>query len=348
MSNKVVPFEVAGQVIQPGERKLVEVPISQLSNGLAMTLPVMVIHGRKPGPVLVVSAAVHGDEIIGVEVIRRLAQRPALKALCGTLLLVPVVNGYGFLNQSRYLPDRRDLNRCFPGSVSGSLAARLADTFIKNVVARADYGIDLHSAASHRSNLPQIRVAPNVPELMELGEIFGAPAILYSSLREGSLRQSAMDLGVPVLLFEGGEGLRFDEKVVRAGLAGTLRVMRHVGMLAPAKANNVQAPSFVSQKSSWLRAPEGGLLRMIKDLGDFVHAGERIGMVSDLLGDNEFDVVSRYDGLIVGRATMPVVNEGDAIAHIALGQISEPVSSDMDAISEHLDVAKMFYEDEII
>lgn len=341
-------FKIAGKTIAPGTRELVELPISQLSNGLSMTLPVKVIHGKKPGPVLFVSAAVHGDEIVGVEVIRRLAQRPSLKGLAGTLLLVPVVNGYGFLNHSRYLPDRRDLNRSFPGDDGGSLASRLADTFINDVVARADYGIDIHSAAIHRSNLAQIRVAPGVSKLMELGRAFGAPAILHSSLREGSLRQAAMDVGVPVLLFEGGEGLRFDETVVRAALAGTLRVMRHVGMLSAKKITKAPARSFVSQKSDWLRAPEGGLLRMAKDLGDTVKAGERIGVVSDLFGDHEYDILARHDGLIVGRATLPVVNEGDAVAHIARGNITDPVTDNMETIAGHLEGAAMFYEDEII
>ena len=348
MSAKVQPFEIAGQEIAPGGRAIVELPISQLSNGLSMTLPVKVIHGRKPGPVLFVSAAVHGDEIIGVEVIRRLAARPSLKGLAGTLLLIPVVNGYGFLNHSRYLPDRRDLNRSFPGNEGGSLASRLADTFIKDVVARADYGIDIHSAAIHRSNLPQIRVAPGEPKLQELANAFGAPAILMSSLREGSLREAAMQEGVPVLLFEGGEGLRFDETVVRAALAGTLRVMRHIGMLSAKKITSAPAASFLSKKSDWLRAPEGGLLRLSKDLGDAVKAGESLGVVSDLFGENEQAILAKHDGLIVGRATMPVVNEGDAVAHVARGSITDPITNQVETIVDHLDGAAMFYEDEII
>lgn len=348
MSAVVQPFKIADQEIAPGKRALVELPISQLSNGLSMTLPVKVIHGKKPGPVLFVSAAVHGDEIVGVEVIRRLSQRPSLKGLAGTLLLVPVVNGYGFLNHSRYLPDRRDLNRSFPGNEGGSLASRLADTFIKDVVARADYGIDIHSAAIHRSNLPQIRVAPGHANLMELAQAFGAPAILHSALREGSLRQAASDVGASVLLFEGGEGLRFDEQVVRAALAGTLRVMRHVGMLTTKKVTNAPGASFVSTKSDWLRAPQGGLLRMFQSLGDGVREGERIGVVSDLFGENEQDIVAKHDGLIVGRATLPVVNEGDAVAHIARGSLAGSITEDVETIVDHLDGAAMFYEDEII
>lgn len=348
MSRQSEPFQIGGISIKPGQEAKVELPISLLSNGLSMTLPVRVIHGRDPGPVLFVSAAVHGDEIVGVEIIRRLSKRPALKRLAGTLLLVPVVNGYGFLARSRYLPDRRDLNRCFPGDDSGSLASRLADVFLTQVVARSDLGIDIHSAAIHRSNLPQIRIAPKDDRMRELANAFGAPAILTSNLRQGSLRQAAADLGVPVLLFEGGEGLRFDETVVRAGLAGTMRVMKHAGMIRAGSVGAAPAPSFFSPKSYWLRAPEGGLLRLAADLGDNVQAGQKLGTISDLFGDTEIDILATHDGVIVGRATLPVVNEGDAVLHIARAGLAEPATDKIGTIVEHLDQADMFYEDEII
>ncbi len=348
MSKMSEPFRIGGESIRPGHEARVELPISLLSNGLSMTLPVRVIHGREPGPVMFVSAAVHGDEIIGVEIIRRLSRRPALKRLAGTLLLVPVVNGYGFLARSRYLPDRRDLNRCFPGDETGSLASRLADTFLRQVVARSDFGIDIHSAAIHRSNLPQIRIAPKDDRMRDLADAFGAPAILTSNLRQGSLRQAAAGLGVPVLLFEGGEGLRFDETVVRAGLAGTLRVMKHVGMIRSGTVAPAPAPSFFSPKSYWLRAPEGGLLRLAADLGHTVRTGQKLGTISDLFGDREIAILATHDGVIVGRATLPVVNEGDAVLHIARTVQSEPAAGKIGTIVEHLDQADMFYEDEII
>lgn len=340
------PFEIAGHLVPRGETAIVDVPISALANRLPMSLPVKVMNGREAGPTLFVSAAVHGDEIIGVEIIRRLARRPSLAQLHGTLMLVPVVNGYGFLNRSRYLPDRRDLNRSFPGSDHGSLADRLAQTFLQEVVARADFGIDMHSAAIHRSNLPQIRIAPGDSQLLQLAEVFGAPAIVYSKLRGGSLRDSARELGVPMLLFEAGEGLRFDETAVRAGVAGVLRVMHHIGMIADTPATDLDARSVLSKSSYWLRAPEGGLLRLFKGLGDMVEKGERIGMVSDLFGEREFDVRAEDGGLMIGRTELPVVNEGDAVAHIA--KLSSGDGRAVDRMVEQLESADMFDEDEII
>jgi uncharacterized protein len=343
------PFVLGGVAVRPGESAVVDVPISSLANRLPMNLPVKVIHGVEDGPTFFVSAAVHGDEIIGVEIIRRLSRRPALSGLSGTLLLIPLVNGYGFLNRSRYLPDRRDLNRCFPGSESGSLADRLAHVFLNEIVARCDLGLDIHSAAINRSNLPQIRIAPDQPRLAELAKVFGAPAILHSSVRDGSLRKSAAERGVPVLLFEGGEGLRFDETAIRAGVAGALRVMHFIGMIGETPATAIEAAPVFSRRSTWMRAPEGGLLRLYFGLGDAVAKGQRIGTVSDLLGEREFDVISAHAGLIVGRTELPVVNEGDAIVHIAHVEGSEPdAETAVDAIVEQLGAADMFYEDEII
>jgi hypothetical protein len=348
MSMTVADFVIADRKIAPGSSAVVDVPISALSNRLPMSLPVKVFHGRRPGPVLFVSAAVHGDEIIGVEIIRRLARRPALDDFAGTLLLVPIVNGYGFLNHSRYLPDRRDLNRSFPGNTQGSLADRLAHVFLTEVVGRSDYGIDMHSAAIHRSNLPQIRIAPNDPQLLKLAHAFGAPAILYSKLRPGSLRQSAKDLNVPVLLYEAGEGLRFDETAVRAGVAGILRVMHELAMVRETPANELFSNSVLAKRSSWVRAPEGGLLRLFVGLGDVAQPGERIGVVSDVFGEREFDVFAPDGGLLVGRANLPVVNEGDAVAHLAEPVSPEAAAQAIDQIVEELEQSEMFYEDEII
>jgi len=225
-------FEIGGEVVSPGTRRTIDLPVSVLSDHTQMAMAVHVVHGKRPGPVIFVSAAVHGDEIIGVEIVRRLLRTPALKSLRGTLLAIPVVNGFGFTTHSRYLPDRRDLNRSFPGSASGSLAGRLAHLFCTEIVARADVGIDLHSAAIHRTNLPQIRISSDKPSLMKLADAFAAPLVLVSPVRDGSLRAYADTQNVDVLLFEAGEGLRFDEMAIRAGVAGILRVMHTKGMLA--------------------------------------------------------------------------------------------------------------------
>jgi len=348
-SSTAEPFVLGGSSIAPGDRQVVALPVSTLSNGVPADLAVMVIHGRKPGPVMFVSACVHGDEIIGVEIIRRLAARPSLRRLYGTLLLVPVVNGYGFLNRSRYLPDRRDLNRSFPGSPSGSLAARLAHVFLNQVVARCALGVDIHSAAVERENLPQLRISDRGDDdtPMQLAEAFAPPVVVRSALRESSLRQSAEQLGVPVLLFEGGEGLRFHETAVRAGLAGILRVMSHMGMIHSKRIAAPKSPSFVAHRSLWVRSPNGGLLRLFKGLGDAVEDGERIGVIGDLFGSVEHDLIAPKAGVIIGRTNLPVVNEGDALVHVAvatkLGRAMERVGTLVDQLGEE----EMFYEDEI-
>lgn len=335
-------------LIGPGERKTVDIPISRLSNGLPIGMQMRVIHGKRSGPVMFVSSAVHGDEIIGLEIIRRLLERPSLKTLRGTLLLVPIVNGYGFLNRSRYLPDRRDLNRCFPGSASGSLAARLADAFLNNVVKKSDFGVDIHSAAIHRDNLPQIRIAEGDQQLVDLAEAFGAPVVIRGPLRDGSLRESAFKLGVPTLVYEAGEGLRFDEGAIRAGLAGILRVMREIGMIEAKSVAPARVPPLMANQSYWVRAPAGGLVRMFKRLGEQVNKGERIGVVGDVFGESEHEVLANHDGIVIGRTSLPVVNEGDAIAHIARSRQAEAMAENVDKLAGQLARADMFYEDEIV
>ncbi|MEM1274872.1 MAG: succinylglutamate desuccinylase/aspartoacylase family protein, partial [Pseudomonadota bacterium] len=201
-------FQIAGQAVSPGNRATVTIPVSVYSDNTPAGLSVHVIQGKRPGPTVFISAGIHGDEVIGVEIVRRLLRAPNLTTLRGTLLVVPVVNTFGFLNHSRYLPDRRDLNRSFPGSPRGSLAARLANIFLDEIVGRCDLGIDLHSAAVHRTNLPQMRVSPGNARTLQLSRVWGAPVILRSPLRDGSLRAEAKGRGVDVLLYEAGEGLR--------------------------------------------------------------------------------------------------------------------------------------------
>jgi predicted deacylase len=279
-----------------------------------------VIRGRREGPCLFVSAAIHGDEINGVEIIRRLIRLAALKHLRGILIVVPVVNVYGFVRQSRYLPDRRDLNRSFPGSEKGSLAARLANAFLEEVVSKADYGIDLHTGAVHRENLPQVRASFDEDGTVErLSKAFGSPVILNAELRDGSLREAARVMGVPVLIYEGGEALRYDELVIRAGVRGVIGVMRELGMLrASSRTHRARHPQpVVARSSQWVRAPQSGILRSAKALGARVKKREILGWISDPLGANEVPVEAVSAGVIIGKINLPLVNEGEALYHIA-------------------------------
>lgn len=341
-------FELAGTVVDAGSRKTINIPVSTLSDHTPITLSAHVIHGRQDGPTIFVSAGIHGDEVIGVEVVRRLLRTKNLKNLRGTLIVVPIVNTFGFLNHSRYLPDRRDLNRCFPGSPNGSLGSRLAHIFLNEIVARCSLGIDLHSAAINRMNLPQVRVSANNRSTLHLAQVFGAPVILTSALRDGSLRQEAKKIGVDVLLYEAGEGMRFDEMSVRAGVAGILRVLKETGMLPRAGIAGPKAKSLLCSDSYWLRAPTGGLLRMYKAEGDVVEENEVIAAISDPFGDGEVEVVTRYSGIIVGRAVMPVVYEGDALIHVAAVISSDIAEAAVDDLATQLEEAPLFDEDEII
>lgn len=341
-------FEIGGQLVPTGQRKTVDLPVSSLSDHTPVTMSAHVVHGKAPGPVLFVSAGVHGDEVIGIEIVRRLLRSPKMRSLKGTLIVVPIVNSFGFINRSRYLPDRRDLNRCFPGSEGGSLAARLANLFLTEIVARSDFGIDLHSAAVHRTNYPQIRISPDDPEMRRLADVFGAPIVIRSPVREGSLRGAARELGKKVLLFEAGEGLRFDEVSVRAGQVGILRVMQSLGMVSGRGIAAAKSPPQFCPSSKWLRAPMGGLFRSFRSDGDTVRKDDVLGSVSDPFGEREREVTAPFDGIIVGRAVMPVVNEGDAVFHLARVESFRKAENVMDDHSAQLADDPMFDEDEII
>lgn len=341
-------FLFGEQRIAPGTQRSFDLPISRLSSGQSATMPVRIVHGARPGPTLFVSAAIHGDEITGVEIIRRLLKRVSPKALSGTLLCVPIVNIYGFVSNSRYLPDRRDLNRSFPGSPRGSLASQLAYIFRTQVIERADFGIDLHSAAIHRMNLPQVRVSHDSPRAQELALVFGAPAVITAQLRDNSLRKVAADSGVEMLLYEAGEGLRFDDLSIRTGLNGILRVMAAMGMIEPKRLPAALPVSARSNSTAWVRAPRGGICLMEKKSGDVVTEGQALAIVTDPLSTEEEIVRAPFDGVIIGHATLPIVNRGDALLHIAMVERHDTVEHRVNAISDTILGDVMLDEDEIL
>ncbi|MEJ2297493.1 MAG: M14 family metallopeptidase [Woeseiaceae bacterium] len=313
---KNTPITIGDESVAPGERTTVRLPLADLYTGESIYMSVHVVCGRRPGPVLFISAAIHGDELNGVEVIRRLLDRKALNSIRGTLLAVPIVNVHGFLDQSRYLPDRRDLNRSFPGSRKGSIAARMAHTFVHEIVAKSDYGLDLHTGAINRSNLPQIRANLDDEATREFARAFGVPVIINANMRDGSLRQCAADRGTPVLIYEAGEALRFDEVSIRAGLRGTINAMRHIGMLPQRKSAKPVSP-VIASSTSWVRAPASGIVTRKADLGARVAEGQRLAAVSDPLGDEVVPVTAPCDGIVIGRSNLPLAHEGDALFNIA-------------------------------
>lgn len=309
------PFEIAGREVAPGTREDVEIHVERLPSGPWISIPAVVLHGRREGPSVSVSAAVHGDEINGVEVIRRLIVEIRPEELVGTLILVPVVNQLGFMSGQRYLPDRRDLNRSFPGSMRGSLAARLAHLFMSEVINGRDLGIDLHSGSDGRANLPQIRADLDDPVTREAAMAFGAPISIHSRTRDGSLREAATEAGMTMLLYEGGEDNRFDDYAITNAYEGTLRVLTWMGMIDNAPGTSVT--TAVARETRWVRAPRGGLVRREVSLGERVESKQVLAHVSDIWGRSNLAIRAPFEGIVIGAAHHPRANQGDALFHIA-------------------------------
>lgn len=331
------PFELNGILVKAGERGLINLSIPDLYMHTSLTIPVQVIHGKKDGPRLFVCAAIHGDEINGVEIIRRLVKVRSVERLKGTLIAVPVVNVYGFIDKSRYLPDRRDLNRSFPGSDSGSLAARLSHVFLQEIASRSTHGIDLHTAAVHRDNLPQIRAQLDDDETMQMARAFSAPIILNTPILEGSLRHALEKMDISVVVYEAGEALRFNEVSIRAGVRGIVSVMREIGMLPRLKSHKESIAPIIARSSTWVRAPQSGILRSLIPLGKVVEKNQVMGVVADPFGQKEEEVIATTSGMVVGRTNIPLVNEGEALFHIARLKEVEDATGRMEVFQQEMD-----------
>lgn len=334
-------FIINGVNVKKGERKQIEIVFAKLYDQTDMVIPVEVIRGKEDGPALFVSAAIHGDEINGVESIKRLlAHKKILSSIKGTLVAVPIVNVFGFNRNVRYLPDRRDLNRTFPGSKNGSLAARIAYIFMNEVVLKCQYGIDLHTGSAHRFNLPQLRGNLEDPETEKLAKVFGAPVIMHSNLRDGSLREAASEKKIKILLFEGGEALRYDEKIITSAENGILAVMAEIGMIDK-KLIKSKLPKkievFRAGSSHWVRAPISGSLQVKKKIGNRVVKDQILGIISDPFGSEKVPVKARKTGVIVGITMMPLVSNGDALFHVATFENARAVADEAVYFEEELE-----------
>lgn len=332
-------LSIAGEDIHPGERRQLALTVAKLYDFTDMKIPVEVVRGTAEGPVLFVSAAIHGDEINGVDIVRRLLKHRALKSIRGTLIAIPIVNVFGFNEKSRYLPDRRDLNRSFPGAQHGSLASQVAYIFRTEIVNQCTHGIDLHTGAIHRTNLPQIRADISNSANLELATAFGAPVILNASPRDGSLREMVDDKNIPMLLYEAGTALRFDRHAALLGVEGILNVMRHIGMLPSSTHPAKVFEPFIAKSSQWLRAPISGMFITRKKLGDRVARDEKIGFITNPFGDYEYAILAPVDGIIIGYSVLPLANEGDGIYHIATFEKGAELPNDelYPYIDPHLD-----------
>ena len=329
-------IEIAGISIKPGTRQSIDIPLPGFYTHGNVCMSVHVVRGRKPGPVLLVSAAIHGDEITGVEIVRRLLAHKSINRIHGTLIAIPVVNVFGFVSKSRYLPDRRDLNRSFPGSEKGSMASRLANVILTQIVSHCTHIVDLHSGAVNRQNLPQIRAKlSDEPEVETLAQAFGVPVILDSNILEGSFRAAAHTLGIPILVYEAGEALRFDEVAIRAGLKGVLNVMAVLEMRLIKKKPRIKI-STIANTSRWLRAPQSGILRAQVTTGAKVNVGQTLAFIGDPLGENNCEIVSKTEGIVIGKTNLPLVFEGEAIFNIATYETASQVAEHIEAYNEIL------------
>lgn len=334
-------FLIGGVRIAAGTRTAVDLPVPNFYTHAALSLPVYVVHGKRAGPVLLLSAALHGDEINGVEIIRRVLRSKGLSRLQGTLVAVPVVNVYGFIQHQRYLPDRRDLNRSFPGSQRGSMAARMAHLFLHEIVLQCTHGIDLHTAAIHRENLPYVRAVLDDEQTERMAHAFAVPVIMNSTPVDGSLRKAVEEMGsgISIIVYEGGEALRFNEIAIRAGVKGVISVMREIGMLPRRKPGSRRFAPLVAEASTWVRAPQSGILRVLQPLGAKVTKGDLLGIVSDPFGELEERALAPVDGIILGRTNIPLVNEGEALFNIARFSAADQASGVVEEFQQEMDPA---------
>jgi hypothetical protein len=312
------PFEIAGVEVALGETRQIRLKISELYNAAPVNVPILVIRGARDGPRLFLTAAIHGDEINGTQIIRRLIFHRDWSDLRGTLVCIPIVNVFGFFNHSRYLPDRRDLNRSFPGRAGGSNAGRIAYKLFHEVVRKCDVGIDFHTAAVRRTNYPHIRADWSNPAVRRLARAFGCELILDRPGEPTTLRASACREGIPVIVYEAGETFRFQPSIVRRGVDGVLNVMAHLKMIDHAAR---PAPfEAVLRKTAWLRAARAGILAMKVRPGAVVAKGEVVAANTNPFGRERNTVRAPFDGFVLGATTWPSLNPGDAILH--LGEVT--------------------------
>lgn len=306
---------IGGQRVRRGETRDLLLPFSESYLGGNMAVPIRVIRARRPGPRVLLAGALHGDELNGMGIVHRLLYDEPPKLLRGTLLCIPVMNVYGFENHSRYLPDRRDLNRHFPGTANGSLTSRLAHIIMEKVVRQCDYVVDFHSAARGRTNYPNVRADMRNPEVRTLARAFGTELIIDAAGPKGSLRREAVRAGVTAIIFEAGEVLKVEPGILDLGMRGALNVLKNLGMVR----GRPEPPLFQSviEKTTWVRAEHGGFLAFHMRPGDFVYEGDVLATNHSIYGHESRPITAPADGVILSMTTMPAVRPGMPVYHIA-------------------------------
>lgn len=309
------PVEIRGQLVNLGENKMIKVEVDRLPTGTAIEIPVYVFNGKKPGPTVLVQAGLHGDEVNGVELVRKMLARDAFKVKRGCIIVVPLLNVFGFLNLSRDLHGK-DMNRSFPGSKTGSLASRIAYFHMKEIAHNIDFGIDIHTGGAQRNNYPQIRYTPNSTVSKKLAEIFNAPFQFPSNLIAKSFRKEAEKHGVPIIVYEGGEALRLDKFAIRKGTEGILNILEHFEMIPKRKEKQKRTNTIELKTKKWIRAKIAGLFNSRIKNGALVKKGQILGYITDTYGETVTSVKAPFDGYIFAVNNFPIINRGDALFHI--------------------------------
>ena len=311
-------LELLGETILAGESKTIDVEIAKLHTMTKLKIPVIIERSKIDGPTVLFSACLHGDEINGTEIVRQIIRKKLNKPKRGTIICIPIINIFGFINQTREFPDKRDLNRVFPGSKNGSLASRFAHFLVSEIIPNIDYAVDFHAGGASRFNAPQIRIAPNNPELKELASIFNSPFTLYSKNISGSFRNASTKLGVKMLLFEGGKSLDLNDIITEDGIQGSKRFLAHLDMLNPkVEVIHKNEETIFIEKSNWVRANFSGMFHGLITVGSFVKKGEVLAMISDPFGKVEHKLKATNDGYIINVNDAPIVYQGDAVFHIS-------------------------------
>lgn len=318
------PLVILKETILAGESKTINMEIAKLHTMNKLKIPIIVERSKLDGPTVLFTACLHGDEINGTEIVRQLIVQKINKPKRGTIICIPIINIFGFINKTREFPDGRDLNRVFPGSKTGSLASRFAYYILKDIIPHVDYAIDFHAGGASRFNAPQIRIVPENPELKQLSDVFNAPFTLYSKNISGSFRNSCDKLGVKMLLFEGGKSLDINEEVTNDAIEGTKRFLDHLDMLNPRKKANIKSkkPIYI-EKSNWVRAKYSGMFHGMVKIGSFIKKGDLIATISDPYGKVEHKMKAPHDGFVINVNDAPIVYQGDAIFHVSTHLESE-------------------------
>ena len=318
------PLVILKETILAGESKTINMEIAKLHTMNKLKIPIIVERSKLDGPTVLFTACLHGDEINGTEIVRQLIVQKINKPKRGTIICIPIINIFGFINKTREFPDGRDLNRVFPGSKTGSLASRFAYYILKDIIPHVDYAIDFHAGGASRFNAPQIRIVPENQELKELSDVFNAPFTLYSKNISGSFRNSCDKLGVKMLLFEGGKSLDINEEVTNDAIEGTKRFLDHLDMLNPRKKSNIKSkkPIYI-EKSNWVRAKYSGMFHGMVKIGSFIKKGDLIATISDPYGKVEHKMKAPHDGYVINVNNAPIVYQGDAIFHVSTHLESE-------------------------